>query len=147
MNITKERETFNFMGLDFDVTKAKEMIEAKTKGLEETTIDIEEMVMSIQHDIGPDGKLYFEEEIPKNIKKWSATMEIGIDYERAKKVKVEGYAIGIQFKSEFGGCIIDGWHRIYKAYKTGIKTMKCYCFSANLARKLVNNPRMRERLF
>jgi hypothetical protein len=144
---TKELEIFEFLGMEFNVTKAKEMIEKKTPGVTETKVNIEDVVKQIQHDIGPDGKCYYDEHMPEEIKEWKATIGIGIDYKHAKEVKIEGYAILVQFKPEFGGCIIDGWHRIFKCHKEGIKTFKCYALPAKLARKLVDNPKLRMRLF
>jgi hypothetical protein len=145
----KEPEYFTFMGVDINVTKAKEIIESNKEIYKCNDIDVEKYVKQICHTTDPKtGKTYYDEPEPKNHKgPMTMNLGIGINYEHAKKVKLEGYVIGIQLSEQNGGLIIDGWHRIFRAWKDGVKTLPCYYLPREVARKLVNEPRLRKIMF
>lgn len=142
-------EMFTCFGVDINVTKAKEIIESNKEVYKCADIEVDKYVKQICHTIDPKtGKVYYDEPIPKDhTGPMSMNLGIGIDYELAKKVKLEGYVIGIQLSEAIGGLIIDGWHRIFKAWKTGVKTLPCYYLPREVARKLVSDPRTRKILF
>ena len=90
-------EIFYFLSSVWNITKAQELIKAGAGT--EKTINVKEAAENL-------GLLV-------------------IDKEHAETVDLTKPLIGIIHETEKYLLIIDGWHRIYKAYTKNIKTLSC----------------------
>lgn len=118
---TKEYEWFQFVTRSWNVQKAKRILKKKSYESIEIEIDTFAKLLSQEKETSK-GRMF--------------VMGVGIDEEKLDKINLDFPLVAVH-DPVLESMVIDGWHRIAKAQKLGIKILNGFLLDEEDSRKVL----------